>query len=444
MLAIGQIDRIVAKLSGEGGGTDWAADMQEPWRTMYQRVHPLEDLSMAERELWKAAAGMPRRNELVEIVLAAMPNPESDNGYPSLAEIAGSLRPIDWLWPAWIPRGMVSLLGAAPGAGKSIVALDLARRIIHGEPLPDGTAVPNPGASVLYVDAEGIPQIQNQRAADWGIDRSRLFPMLPPDPYGPLDLGNAKHQAALMGMVNHLQPELVIVDSLSSISLRGENSIEDVRALLHFLSALAGQFGVAVLVIHHLRKRMRGNKPAPMPIFEPVTADDLRGSSHIVAMARSILALSVVQTGPQPDRNGPRRLEVIKSNLCACPPALGVYFEPAVGAASGKLDGTPHLHYDEPPDPYREMSKTESCANWLLEYLAEAEQPVHPQDVLEAAQEMGFGRTVVYRARRNLGARVREEGRKGPRRTWAVAESGGAVGGTKRERKPVAGHPVQP
>ena len=75
---------------------------------------------------------------------------------------------------------MLTLFGAAPGAGKSLVALDLARRIIAGEPFPDGAPVPNPGSNVLIVDAEGAPALLNQRAEAWRMDRRRLFLRLAP------------------------------------------------------------------------------------------------------------------------------------------------------------------------------------------------------------------------------------------------------------------------
>ena len=62
--------------------------------------------------------------------------------YLSLHQIADRFPPVDWLWPSWIPRGMLTLLGGAPGVGKSLVALDLARRIIHNDPFPDGAPCP--------------------------------------------------------------------------------------------------------------------------------------------------------------------------------------------------------------------------------------------------------------------------------------------------------------
>ena len=44
---------------------------------------------------------------------------------------------IRWLWPGRIPLGYVTLLVSDPGAGKSLVALDIAARVSTGAPWPD-------------------------------------------------------------------------------------------------------------------------------------------------------------------------------------------------------------------------------------------------------------------------------------------------------------------
>ena len=60
------------------------------------------------------------------------------SAFASLDQLSAGIPPVSWLWPGWIPRGMITLLCAAPGAGKSYLALDLARRLIAGLPWPDG------------------------------------------------------------------------------------------------------------------------------------------------------------------------------------------------------------------------------------------------------------------------------------------------------------------
>ena len=62
-------------------------------------------------------------------------------GVLSLEDIAHDLRPITWLWPGWLPIGMITLLAARPGTGKSLLALDIAARVIQGAPWPDAAAL---------------------------------------------------------------------------------------------------------------------------------------------------------------------------------------------------------------------------------------------------------------------------------------------------------------
>lgn len=329
--------------------------------------------------------------------------------FPSLQEIADELPEVDWVWPQWIPRGMITLLGAVPGAGKSYVALDLARRIISGEPFPDGAPVPVPGANVIYVDAELVPQLINERALAWQMDRRRLFLMLPEED-DLIDFGRVDCRDRLVEMIHTLRPELVVIDSLSSISLKGENNVEDVRCLLSFLNAVAVNFQCGLLLIHHLRKR--GNK---LPMLDILTIDDFRGSSHIIAMSRSVLGLSVVQTGPEMDRNGPRRLEVIKTNLARYPEPIGVEFQPLHPRGV-------RLQYGDAPQRYKEPSKVDECAEWLLQTLEESDEPLSPREIVELAKEAGYSQAMVYRARRGLAQVVNTEGRQSPNNRWTLAE----------------------
>ena len=137
MLRWRQVQAVADKLLGREGLGVRAAEMDEPWRTLYRRVGPVGDPAMVERELWKATSGLEDRHGLVETVLLSLPRASAVRQFKALDELAEDLPPVEWVWPRWLPRGMLSLLGAAPGAGKSLVALDLARRVIHREGYPD-------------------------------------------------------------------------------------------------------------------------------------------------------------------------------------------------------------------------------------------------------------------------------------------------------------------
>lgn len=402
-----QIQAIADLLANRNGTKELSPErFNSPWREAYETV--LEaDADDRRQALIKFAEGRRDADTILGAILGAEPG--SKPAFQSLHELAPTLRPVEWLWPLWIPRGMISLLGAVPGAGKSYVALDLARRVIESSTFPDHTPVPVSGANVIYVDAEVIPQLINERVKAWGMD-SRRFYLMYPKLGEMLDLGETEYQERLIEMVYELKPALVVVDSLSSINSKGENNVEDVRRVLGFLNVLANDYNCGLLLIHHLRKR------GAAPVADLLTIDDFRGSSHIIAMSRSVLGLSVIQTGPEPDRNGPRRLESVKTNLGPYPEPIGVEFRPL--HPSGVM-----LHYGDAPEEYREPTKLDRCMEWLREILEEAGEPMKPKEIIELGEEADFSRGTIYGARKQLGSEISDtEGRRSPTNCWVLGE----------------------
>jgi hypothetical protein len=146
-----------------------------------------------------------------------------------------------------------------------------------------------------------------------------------------------------------------------------------------------------------------------------MTLDDVRGSGHIVATCRSILGLSVIQTGSHLDPNGPRKLQVLKTNLGVYPDPLGVQFIPQPPRGV-------QVQYGDAPQRFASPTTAERCGEWLLATLAEASRPLRPCELVEAAQDAGFTRSMVYRARRQLGERIVDTaGHKNPDNQWDLA-----------------------
>ena len=361
------------------------------------------------------------RMELVDMIGSLKPGDDIGR-LPTMSEVCRDMLPIEWLWPGWIPRGMLTVLGASQGSGKSFVALDLAYRIIHNHPFPDGspsmfTTDQNQRSTdfdqnkkIIYIDAEMVPQILDERAQNYQIDRSRLFVMLP-DNFEMIDFGSDKYKDRLVEMVALLRPSLVIVDSLSSIHSRGQNNVEDVRSLLGFLAQVAASYQIALLLIHHIRKPSGGQG---MLTFD-LSMEDLSGTGHITAMARVVLGLHVIQTGPTFDPNGPRELKMLKTNLGPFEKSLSFEFAPL------HPKGVYLKWSQEAPKPYQEPRKADECAAWLLETLQDASEPLLPKDIVALAADVGFSRRSVYRARQTLAGQITNtHGRKHPDNAWQL------------------------
>lgn len=410
-----QVQLVRDRLTGiEPKRTFRAREFEEPWRSCWVSLAAMTPSERADTVLIKALAKLSDKDRtmIVAEILAATPGDRLLPIFQSLADLAADLPPIEWLWRGWIPRGMLSLLGAVPGAGKSLTTLDLTRRVIHGMSWPDGSAMENPGSTVVYVDAENVPAIHNSRAEQWEMDRSKLF-MLLPETNHLLDFSQQHDRDRLIELLHGVSPELVIIDSLSSISSKGENNVDDVREVLGWLTEVSGFFRVGMVLIHHLRKR------GQLPLVAGVTIDDFRGSGHIIAMARSVMGLSTVKIEPDSKTPPPRRFEIIKTNLCQYPDALGIEFQPLHPEGVMLKWGQPARPYDAPEESTG--TKRQNCGDWLLELLADG--PVRVGQIIEMAETFGFSRATVFRARRELDdAIVNTHGQRSPDNEWMLAE----------------------
>jgi len=406
------VEALAERLAGLPGRFS-AEYFAEPWLTCWLALDAFPDLPTHEKgqALARALERHPDRGDILGKILAVRVNYKRP--HESMAELALRLRPIEWLWADVLPRGFLTLFGAAPGSGKSFVSLDFAWRVVNSQGWPDGSPMIRPGANVLFVDAEAVPQIHKQRALNYGMDLGKLFLMLP-DKGEMIDLAEEKYRGRLVEMVLDLEPELVIIDSLSSIHSRGQNNVEDVRGLLSFLTQLAEVANCGFILIHHIRKPGGGQQ---MEMFKPSLAD-LSGSGHVTAMARMVWELHVIQTGPEPDINGPRHMEVLKNTIGRPGKKLGFSFVPAPD-----FEGEVVLQWTtEPPKQFREEKDPESCADWLTGVLLDATEPLRPADVLEMGREAGFSRSAVYRARAALGPLVLDTNNgKPPNNCWKWA-----------------------
>lgn len=344
---------------------------------------------------------------IIDAILVAEPGYRPT--YPSLATIGPELPQTTWFWQAWIPRGLLTLLAAWPGVGKTYLALDLAQRVITKLPAPDESAFELRTGQVIYVDAEDfLPDIY-ERATVWGMDLDKFYPIRRP-PRDLIDMSRPEYQDQLIDMCFDLQPDLVIVDSLSSVNSKGENNIEDLRDVLGYFVELAGTFDLALLLIHHLRKPTKG-------VTQPVTMHDLRGSGHLVAMARSILGIDVIKTGPEEDMNGPRQLKVLKKNRGKYPKPLSVQYKDShTNPDVAVLSYGPIELFERYPE-----TLTEKCAAWLIDLLEER-GPTSFTEIQSLAAQEDFRYWVLNEARQLLGDKVVDTlGSKRFGNKWALA-----------------------
>ena len=300
------------------------------------------------------------------------------NELASLADARKVVSETSWLWQDYLPRGHVSILAGSGGIGKTLVMLDLVKRILGGTTWPDGTPcekVP----FIMWADTEGTQALLCHRTEKLGIpDESIRFAFPKHDPLGDLRLDDSAVWKMFESAVKRHRPPAVIVDSLCGSHGGDEDSAKIMTKVLGKLQRLARDVNCLMLVCHHIRKK--GEEYAT-----DIRLDDLRGSSAIAANARTVYAIEPCNID-EPD--GTRRLKCLKSNLSIFGDTLA--FE---------VDEEEILWVDT-PEAEQQKSEQAKARDFLRAFLRGG--PQLAKDVETVAKKSGLAFRTVRRAKKDL------------------------------------------
>jgi len=237
-------------------------------------------------------------------------------------DLEAELASIEWLWQSWLPKGVVTMLAADPGVGKSMLALSVCKVILDGGLWFEGVHEHQGNADnfVLWVECESGEPFHILRSKKLGVDTDRVYTMraIGEDASTPA-LTSHKDKERLMAIMALPNVPLVVVDSLSgAISGIDENTAE-VGKVVQWLSEQAKRFGKSVLLIHHMNKSaMRTRNGESLPSMA-----DVRGSTAVLQHCRVVWALDT----PYGDDAKPR-LSCIKNNLAPKPHSIPLLIHP--------------------------------------------------------------------------------------------------------------------
>lgn len=387
----------------------------EPWRTIYLLLErrlanpgddPDEDpLEWAIGHANVVQPAMADYWERIDDFVSRIRTAERDVKLHTLGDVAERYPPVQWLWEGWLPRSMLTLLAAKPGAGKTHWILDLVKTLQSGHTWPDGQPVTSRGP-IVWIEGEGIPQEIAERAVAMGINTRKDFYMIVAPDGELLDLSDSEWSSAVIDTVAAVEPALVVVDSLSTVTPNGQDRSEQVTPLLLWLVSLARWSGAAVVLVHHLKKSNSSGQLS----FPLVTMDDIRGSGQIAAQARSILAISMMGQGLA----APRRLEVLKKTISRgrMPTPLGV------NAMKDGGDLVVRFEYGDAPNADSSPQR-QDCGDWLRDLLSSG--PMSFKEILAEGEAEGFTKTMIWRARKALGMEIADtKGKQHPRNEWML------------------------
>ena len=187
-----------------------------------------------------------------------------------------------WLVESLWGEEAVGILGGEPKCCKSFLALDLAVGVASGKDCLRRFSVRRTGPVLIY-PAEDALSVVRQRlegicaAAQTRLEDLPLYVITAPR----LLLDLPQDRESLRATVAAIQPKLLVLDPFIRLHRADENASKEVAPLLGYLRELQRQFHLAVMLVHHVRKRSDKDRPGQA----------LRGSSDLHGWGDSNLYL---------------------------------------------------------------------------------------------------------------------------------------------------------
>lgn len=313
-----------------------------------------------------------------------------------------TLEPVRWLWPGFLPAAMLTILGGAPGCGKTTIALSLAATVTSGGAWPGGMGRSTIG-DVLIWSGEDAHPVLAARLEAMGADMRRVHfidgisgsegEAFDPGRDMPLLEATAERLAA---------PRLLILDPIVSAVAGDSHKGAEVRRSLQPVVALAQRLGCAVVGVTHFSKGTAGRDPA----------ERITGSIAFAALARLVLVAAKVQAD---EGEEPRRVLVrAKSNIGpddggfaysldrveVAPEIEGqrvVWLEALQGSARDVL-----AEAEANPEGDEEASALDEAVQFLRSELRDGPKPA--KAIFREARDAGHSERTIKRAKAELQA----------------------------------------
>lgn len=188
------------------------------------------------------------------------------------------------------PRKFVSLLIAPPGTGKTIFMQKFVSDLSIGGSIFDGFAEDEPPRKSLILAGEAGYELLIRRGASmkWPVNPKMVTVI---DQYEaeikniPIMLDDPEGWNNILTLVDIHNPDIIFIDTLSSFHEKDENKAAEMKPMIKKMSALARDCNIAVVPVHHSRKRLAKERSLSL------NQDDVIGSSIINRLVGLIVGI---------------------------------------------------------------------------------------------------------------------------------------------------------
>ena len=318
-----------------------------------------------------------------------------------------------WLWLRRIPLGKLTLIAGDPGLGKSLITIDIAARVSKGSRFPDGAPC-EPGDVIILSAEDDAEDTIRPRLDAAGAEVSRIHLLeavrvVTTDGKSTESTFNLERDIPALedALIRTPGARLVTVDPVSAyVGSTDSNANAEVRGLLKPLVALATKYGVAVILITHLRKS------GGAAIYRAM------GSLAFAAAARAHWGVVA-----DLDNKARRLFLQVKQNLA--PDTDGLAY--GIGAS----EGIPRVVWESEPvtvnadvamggfESPEEHSERREAEEWLKGILADGALPATEVRSRSRSEVASSWRT-IRRAADSIGVVKEKTGGRGTRWEWSL------------------------
>lgn len=250
---------------------------------------------------------------------------------------------LQWLWPGWIQRGVLVGIAAEPGAGKTRFCADIARRVNHALPWPDGTAPTlDRGAKVMWLCCDGQWGEITQFPQQFGIPPEAIYlNSWNLDPTDGTVLDEAKQFKDLEERINRTGVSLVFVDTVMNSTTHNTTRPEEGVKYFKPLAEVAQKTNTTIILVTHL------------------SAGGEALGRRIVGQCRQMISLEKIEGEPH---NSPKRKIYVSKSNSVIPPELTA----TMGNSGNEYAGEALREEVRKVDPHA----------WLATYLKSGKKPM--------------------------------------------------------------------
>lgn len=227
---------VIADNDASGAGEEWAKKCDCPYILVPKIGMDANDYAMQ--------FGIERLSELLE------PKEKEKNWLIDVHDDLRQPKPLKWLIKKWLPEKSFIMIHGEPASGKSFVALDMMLTLSSG--LGSWMGLKAKKANVLYLCGEGFNGLPARINAWLSVHKDADIGTFYRSSWA-LSLDNKQEGLFAKNGIRALpfKPDLIVIDTLNRFYSGDENSSQDIRVFLEFISELQDEFKSAVMVVHH-------------------------------------------------------------------------------------------------------------------------------------------------------------------------------------------------